>query len=50
VDLGRIIEVEKGQDEGECFLLGQATRLVPHVDILGNQIGAKYLGAQGLGL
>lgn len=50
VDLGRIIEVEKGQDEGECFLLGQAVRLVPHVDILGNQIGAKYLGAQGRGL
>jgi hypothetical protein len=50
VDLGRIIEVEKGQDEGECFLLGQATRLVPHVDLIGNQIGAKFLGAQGRGL
>jgi hypothetical protein len=50
VDLGRIVEVEKGQDEGACFLLGAAVRLLPHVDSLGQRLGARYLGAQETGI
>lgn len=50
VDLGRIVEVEKSQDEGACFLLGAAVRLLPHVDSLGQQLGARYLGAQETGI
>lgn len=50
VDLGRIVEVEKSQDEGACFLLGAAVRLLPHVDQLGQHLGARYLGAQETGI
>ncbi len=50
VDLGRIVEVEKSQDEGACFLLGAAIRLLPHVDSLGQRLGARYLGAQETGI
>lgn len=50
VDLGRIVEVEKSQDEGACFLLGAAVRLLPHVDLLGQRLGARYLGAQETGI
>lgn len=50
VDLGRIVEVEKGQDEGACFLLGAAVRLLPHVDQLGQRLGARYMGAQESGI
>ncbi|CBL46883.1 Hypothetical protein HDN1F_33000 [gamma proteobacterium HdN1] len=44
VDLGRIVEVEKSQDEGACFLLGAAVRLLPDVDQLGQKIGARVIG------
>lgn len=50
VDLGRIVEVEKSQDEGACFLLGAAVRLLPHVDTLGQRLGARYHGAQETGI
>lgn len=50
VDLGRIVEVEKSQDEGACFLLGASVRLLPQVERLGQRLGARYLGAHETGI
>ena len=48
VDLGRIVNVERHQFEGSCFLLGPATELLTDVDALSRQVTERYYQTMGV--
>ncbi|MCG8317059.1 MAG: M48 family metallopeptidase [Pseudomonadales bacterium] len=48
VDLGRIVNVEKYQFEGSCFLLGPATELLTDVETLSREVTERYYRTLGV--
>lgn len=48
VDLGRIVNVEKHQFEGNCYLLGPAVDLLTDVESLSKKVSRKHYEAIGI--
>ena len=48
VDLGRIINVEKHQFEGSCFLLGMAVRLLKDPEGVGCDVSIRHYVSEGI--
>ena len=48
VDLGRIVNVEKHQFEGNCYLLGPAVDLLTDVESLSREVSNKHYEAIGI--